>query len=294
MLGGQHLHEPVLGVVRVLVLVDEDVPEAVLVVLEDLWEGPQELDGDHEQVVEVHCRGLEHPLLVQPVHVGDPLVIGAAPLGGEGLEVDELVLGVRDRGADALRRELLRVEVEVPHAHLDEAPGIGVVVDREGRAVSEHRGVASQHPNARAVEGGHPHPASHPAADEVLDPLLHLVGGLVGERDRQDLVRGHAPVTDEMGDAVGEHPGLARTGTGDDEHGTVGGRDGLALNGIEVGEQRRFGHGRRSIRGGRVRNHGSVIQVPGPPPRAPLGPSTAASAGRARIPGRRRSPWRTA
>ena len=47
-----------------------------------------------------------------------------------------------------------------------------------------------------------------------LDPLLHLVGGLVGERDGEDLERAHAVVSDQVGDAVREHPGLAGPGSG--------------------------------------------------------------------------------
>ena len=46
--------------------------------------------------------------------------------------------------------------------------------------------------------------------------MTHLLGGLVGERDRQDRGRRHALV-DEVSDAMGEHPGLAGTGAGDDQ-----------------------------------------------------------------------------
>ena len=38
--------------------------------------------------------------------------------------------------------------------------------------------------------------------------LLHLVGGLVGEGDGQDPLRPRT-VADQLGDAVGDHPGLA-------------------------------------------------------------------------------------
>ena len=53
--------------------------------------------------------------------------------------------------------------------------------------------------------------------DQSADPLLHLVGGLVGERDGQDLERRDALAPDQVGDAVGEHPGLARARAGDDQ-----------------------------------------------------------------------------
>ena len=50
---GQQLQQPVLRVVRVLVLVDEDVAERVLPVLARLREALEHLDGEHQHVVEV-------------------------------------------------------------------------------------------------------------------------------------------------------------------------------------------------------------------------------------------------
>ena len=53
-LAGEQLQPPVLGVVGVLVLVDEHVPEAVGVALADLGEQFQHVDRPDQQVVEVH------------------------------------------------------------------------------------------------------------------------------------------------------------------------------------------------------------------------------------------------
>ena len=50
-----------------------------------------------------------------------------------------------------------------------------------------------------------------------LDPLAHLGGGLVRERDREDLVRLDAALAEQIGDAVGEHARLAGAGAGDHE-----------------------------------------------------------------------------
>ena len=92
--GGELLDQDVLGAIGVLVLVDEHVSEALLVLGEDIGKGAEELDRDHQQVVEIHRRRLEQPLLVEPVHVGDLLVIEALALVGERLVVDQLVLGL--------------------------------------------------------------------------------------------------------------------------------------------------------------------------------------------------------
>ena len=97
---GEQPKQHVLGVVGVLVLVDQHMEEPVLVLGEDIGERTEELDRHHDEVVEVHGRRLEEPLLVEPVDVGDLLVVEAARLVPEGLEVDEPILCLRDLGAD--------------------------------------------------------------------------------------------------------------------------------------------------------------------------------------------------
>ena len=50
-----------------------------------------------------------------------------------------------------------------------------------------------------------------------LDPLAHLLRRLVGERDREHLVRLRVAVADEIGDAIRDDARLARAGAGKDE-----------------------------------------------------------------------------
>ena len=66
---------------------------------------------------------------------------------------------------------------------------------------------------------------------------LHLGGGLVGERDREDLVRLHVALQDEVGDAMGEHARLARAGAGQNEQRSLEVRDRGALRLVEPLEQ---------------------------------------------------------
>ena len=84
------------------------------------------------------------------------------------------------------------------------------------------------------------------AAEDALEPLAHLGRGLVGERDRKDLVRFHAVRADQVRDAVREDAGLARPRPGDDEERPVHVEHGLPLGRIEACEQllvRGDGHG---------------------------------------------------
>ena len=128
-------------------------------------------------------------------------------------------------------REALGVEVEVADDVPGQAHGVGLVVDRELARVAEAVGVGPQDPHARRVERAHPHRAGD-RADERGDALAHLVGRLVGERDGEDPRRVHALV-DEVGDAVREHPGLARPGAGDDQQRPAAVDDGVELVGVQ-------------------------------------------------------------
>ena len=70
-------------------------------------------------------------------------------------------------------------------------------------------GVLAQQAVAEGVEG-RDLDVGVPVGDERVDPLLHLGGGLVGEREREDLGRAGAPGGDQLGDAAGDDGGLAR------------------------------------------------------------------------------------
>ena len=152
MLFGQELEEPVLRVVRVLVLVDQDVPEGLLPVLAGLREVLEHLDGEVEHVVEVDRVRLDEALLVSLVHVGDGLVVE----GRDALLVvrgaDEVVLGGRDLVVDAARDEPLRVLVELFEDLLGQPDLVGLVVDREVRAVAEALGLAAEDAPAGGME----------------------------------------------------------------------------------------------------------------------------------------------
>ncbi len=233
---GEEQDDLVLGLVGVLELVDEDVLEPLAVVLEHVGVLAEELDDVEQQVVEVHRPGLLQPRLVLGVHVGVLAGEDVAGVGGGLRGVGELVLPQRDVAVHAAWREALGIEPEVADDVAGEAHGVGLVVDRERARVAEHLGVAPEDAHARRVEGRHPHRLDH-RPDEVADALAHLGGGLVGERDGEDVRRPHALV-DQVGDAVGEHAGLARAGTGDDEQRPVGVHDGVELIGVEPARER--------------------------------------------------------
>ena len=69
----------------------------------------------------------------------------------------------------------------------------------------------------------------------VVDPVLHFPGCFIGKSDRQDMIRFHIFLLDQISDPHGQNAGLARTCTGNDPDviGLIG--HGLFLILIEIG-----------------------------------------------------------
>ena len=128
---------------------------------------------------------------------------------------------------------LLGVQLEILGDRGDQPQGVRAVVDGEGALEPGRRGVAAQDPHAGAVEGGDPHAACD-GAHQLAHPLPHLGGGLVGEGDREDLPGQRLPAVQQMGDAAGEHAGLAGAGTRDDQQRAAAVLDGLALGRVQA------------------------------------------------------------
>ena len=235
-LGRQQDHQVVLDPVGVLVLVHQDLGEPLPPAPEHVGMGPQQGHGVAEQVVEVHGPGGQQAPLVLAEHLGDaPLEDVGGPLGVAG-RVGAVVLGRRDDGVDRAGREPLGIEVQVADHVVAEPDRVGLVVDREPGREPEPVGVAAQHPHAGAVERGHPHALGH-RPDQAAHPLPHLGGRLVGEGDGQDVERRQTVAVDEVGDAVGQHPGLARSGPGHHQQGAADVGDGVALGRVQALQQ---------------------------------------------------------
>jgi hypothetical protein len=229
--------ERVLSVVGVLVLVDEHVPEPAAVRLADIGERLEQVDGHHDEVVEVHGVGRLEPTLVVPVRLRVELLGGVLGLAGRRLVIDELVLEVRDPVQHCPRVDALGIEVHVAAHEGHETPRVGRVVDRERGGEPEPVGLAAQDANTGGVEGRHPHRPRSPT-DQRRHAFPHLGRRLVGERDGQDGTRVGAAGGDQPGDPAGEHARLSRSGAGDDQELADRVAHRLALGVVEVIEQR--------------------------------------------------------
>ena len=87
------------------------------------------------------------------------------------------------------------------------------------------------------VDSGDSHVAAA-GGDRRRRPPCRLAGSLFGDRDREDLPRPDLAPRHELGDAVGQHAGVARACSGDDQQRRplMGDRD--PLLGVEPLEKR--------------------------------------------------------
>ena len=175
------------------------------------------MKGFYEQIVEIQGEHLELLLLIAAIAFqGFGFLFETA----EGLDHDviwqdaaatlvgDIVLHQFDDGVFFL---IAHIDEDID----DEFVGIVVIEDRKGIGVSDEIGLFPKEARAKGVEGGDLKELGG-TRNQPFDPLLHLVGGLVGEGDRHNGGGVGAPFLDEIGDAVGQNAGLSTTRPGDD------------------------------------------------------------------------------
>ena len=229
----QEAQPEILGDVGVLVLVDQDVAEAAVVLLQDVRPGLEQGQVVQEEVAEV--AGVQHPqaLLIGPVEVLDLVAGKACALpGGQLLRRPAAVLPVVDQAGQGLGRPPLHVDVGGLHHLLDQALLVVGIEDGEGGLQAHDLGVPAQDLGGDGVEGAQPAQALGLGPKDGGETFAHLPRGLVGEGDRQDLPGPGPAGGEDVGQSRGQHPGLAGTGSGQHQDGPVDGLHGLALLGI--------------------------------------------------------------
>jgi hypothetical protein len=86
------------------------------------------------------------------------------------------------------------------------------------------------------MKGGNARLDNREMSDELRDALPHLGCGFIGEGYGEYRIGSDAVLLNEISDAVGNDPGLARPGAGQDEDRAIDGFDGLALSRIKFRE----------------------------------------------------------
>jgi hypothetical protein len=149
-----------------------------------------------------------------------------------------------------------------------QAARIVVVVDDVVLANADGLAELAQEARGDAVEGAEPHAvrALAGAAEETLDALLQLAGGLVGERHGQDAPRIRA-LRKQVRQTVGNHARFARACARDDQERLRRIENGIDLRWVQLAAEglrrKASGRARRRRREEIRRFHALVIQIAG-------------------------------
>lgn len=282
----EQFHQLELDVVRVLELVHEDPAVTRLDLAPHVRALAQQPQGQRDLRAEVHAPVLEQQPLVDAVRAGLLELGGGAVAAGRVAGRRREAFGERQvgLGRDVLvacavehvdqRREVRvgRAEGQVARQSQLEEPlaqehqDLGGLLDAQLRRDAQLDRVFAHEPVAERVERRHRR-AREPVGHALVHARLHLGGGLVGEREPEDLLGPGALRGDEPGDAAGEDLRLARAGAGDDQERAGAMRDGRALAVVEPVQECVGGGGRRARRGagrahrafGGRRSNGAVV-----------------------------------
>ena len=230
--------------IGVLIFVDQDVFEAGLILPQHFGVLAEQPDAFEQEVAEV--GGVEdfQPVLKRPVEL-QPLAVGEGGglAGRHLLGRQPAVFPAVDQAGEHARRPAFLVDALGLQNLLQQPDLIIDVQNGEVGLEPDQFGVAAQNLHADRMERAEPGHALDHLADNLADAVLHLARRLVGEGDGENFARPGAPEAEDVGDAHGQHAGLAGAGAGQHQDRAVERLDRLPLFGIKPGQ---IGRRRRS------------------------------------------------
>ena len=179
--------------IGVLILVHQQIAELLLIIPADILVLLQQLHGQADDVVKVQGVVLPQLCLVLFISTRNILCFQVAGLLGLRPHLpggNLLVLFLADGGKDILGREGFLVHVQILQDVLHHPLRVGAVIDGKASGIAtQHIDVPAENPAAGRVEGHCPDVLGF-AAQKGTEPILHLVGGLVGKGDGDDVPGG--------------------------------------------------------------------------------------------------------
>ena len=212
-------HDGVLRVVRVLILIDQDIAKTLGVAAAGFLDTIKKQIGVEEQIVEVEgFGGATAPEVfgVDAMHLTEVVAAVAFErfgVGGVFLREDETVFGFGDAAGHARRLVGLVVEPHLFHDGFDERTAFGGVVNRKIGFQTDGGAFGTQDARKNAVERAAPKSARTTRTYDLRDAFVHFARGFVGESQRQYLPR-IVVMLEQIGDFEGEHARLSRSCAG--------------------------------------------------------------------------------
>ena len=240
MVAGEHAHKLVLQLVDVLELVDHDVFQALLPFQSDVRVLIEDVEHDDNKVVVVEGKALllliEIPIEDDVAHISCLLVLFAQRGERHGKQVAVVIgpfleLHDLDHVARATERHIAQREPPLVVDDLKHLIDVGVVEHEKALRVLNGVRILLQNRDAETVEGVDE--ARVVVAGERADAMAHLVSGLIGEGDAQNVSGHDAEVVHQVCKAFRKGARLARSRAGDDANVALRRSNGLKLCGIK-------------------------------------------------------------
>ena len=146
-----------------------------------------------------------------------------------------------DARQEGAGRELLFVNVELPHALFHQRHLVGVVVHNKVAVQADLLAELAQQAGAQGMKRADPQMLADVIADELADALLHLLRGLVGEGHGQNVARRDIALGDEIGDAMRKNARFARPRARKQQQRPGSMQHGLPLYGVQALQQGMIG-----------------------------------------------------
>ena len=143
--------------VRILILIDVNILKTILIILQNLRMGREELHRLHQQIVKIQRIVLVKLALVLLVAVGDlPLLERERVLLPILHRRLQLILGARYRTQHSPLPQLLRIDILMLHHLLHQRLLIIRVIDRETRLISDQINITAQNPHTHRMKRRYP------------------------------------------------------------------------------------------------------------------------------------------
>ena len=209
--------------VRILILVDQNIVQALVVEISRFLRGVEKLDSFHDEIVEVHCVCRSQTVLVFTVDhsfqfwlllmTGD---MGASNTWCEGwrqslehfLRALQRVLPVRNLAGELARLILLHINVKISFNQLQQTQLILLIINREARFQTRFMREAPEDANTSRMECGNPQALCTLRADEFRQSFAHLCCSFIGESNRKNLARPCIPLAHHPGNTSSKNTSL--------------------------------------------------------------------------------------
>lgn len=216
---GQERKNAMLRHIRVLILIDENILEALHIVLLDLRIVTQEQEHIEQQVIKIHRTGLSQTLLIdridfsdigQPVRLVTPADTGIRLIGRRD---DEMVLGLRNTTCHDVGLIDFIVKLHLLHDRLDERFRICSIVDGEVVGIARRMRLLPKNTGEETMERTAPEITREIISTQLGNTFIHFLGRLVRKCQSQNTPRLDT-MLEQVGYLVGENTCLAGAGPG--------------------------------------------------------------------------------